>query len=375
MIHSRKKVLFVVNLPSPYRIDFFNELGKECDLTVAFEGERASNRNPKWVGDKAIYFKAIHLNGIRIRTEGFLSFRILKVLSEKWEYIFLGGYSTPTLMMAIEYLRIKHIPFYLEVDGGIIATDSKLKYAVKKHFVSAASGWLSTGKTITEFLVHYGAKRDKCILYPFSSIKDKDILLSNITDKEVFCEKREKIRIEAKKRIGVQHEKLLLAVGQIIPRKGYDILLKAISGITHDVELIIVGGEPSKDLLAIIDEKKIENIRFIDFLKKEELVEYYKAADFFVHPTREDIWGLVVNEALAYGLPVITTDKCVAGKELIVNGYNGFLVEAENEKILAEVIEQCIEEKCNGFEYNAKQTALNYTIETMVKKHLEVIEE
>lgn len=47
--------------------------------------------------------------------------------------------------------------------------------------------------------------------------------------------------------------------------------------------------------------------------------KYYKAADLFVLPTREDIWGLVINEAMAYGLPIITTDKCVAGVQLLNN--------------------------------------------------------
>lgn len=54
------------------------------------------------------------------------------------------------------------------------------------------------------------------------------------------------------------------------------------------------------------------------------------AADIFVHPTREDIWGLVVNEAMAKGLPVITTDRCVAGLELIKNESVGRIVPVEN---------------------------------------------
>ena len=64
-----------------------------------------------------------------------------------------------------------------------------------------------------------------------------------------------------------------------------------------------------------------------------------------MHPTREDIWGLVINEALAAGLPVITTNRCGAGLELIKNNENGFLVNVEDidelyEKILNNVPKQ-----------------------------------
>lgn len=369
------KVLFVVNIPSPYRISFFNELGRNCDLTVAFEGMTASDRDAKWKGADAENFRAVYLNGIRITSERFFCPNIIHLLRKKWDHIFLGGYSTPTLMLAIEYLRIKKKKFYIEVDGGIVSADTRIKLGIKRHFVSAAYGWMSTGKATTDFLVYYGADRNRCIEYPFSSVRTSDVLLSEIEDPLVYQEERANIRKQYKDYLRIKEEKVVLAVGQIIPRKGYDILIKAMRYVKSDCQVIIVGGNPTKELVDLINRFKLHNVRFIDFLTKEELKDYYFAADFFVHPTREDIWGLVVNEALAYGLPVITTDKCVAGKELIVNGYNGFLVEAENEKKLAEVIEQCIEEKCNGFEYNAKQTALNYTIETMVKKHLEVIEE
>ena len=65
------------------------------------------------------------------------------------------------------------------------------------------------------------------------------------------------------------------------------------------------------------------------------------AADAFVLPTREDIWGLVINEAMAYGLPVVTTDRCNAGLELIKNNVNGYVVHVDDKGELAKKLQKC----------------------------------
>lgn len=83
---------------------------------------------------------------------------------------------------------------------------------------------------------------------------------------------------------------------------------------------------------------KLTNVHFIDFMPKKELADYYRAADIFVLPTREDIWGLVINEAMAYGLPVVTTEKCVAGVEMVCEGHNGYIVPVENTDALKKAI-------------------------------------
>ena len=57
-------------------------------------------------------------------------------------------------------------------------------------------------------------------------------------------------------------------------------------------------------------------------------------ADIFVHPTETDVWGLVINEAMAHGLPIITTDGCVAGLELVKNNDNGFIIPVNNIDII-----------------------------------------
>ena len=67
----------------------------------------------------------------------------------------------------------------------------------------------------------------------------------------------------------------------------------------------------------------------MSFMTKKELADWYQAADLFVMPTREDVWGLVVNEAMAYGLPVISSDMCGAASEMVKNGYNGYIFENE----------------------------------------------
>ena len=162
------KILFLTNIPSPYRVTFFNELGKSCVLIVAFEGNFATDRNQQWQTENAVHFTAVWLNGLRLGSDKFLSFSMLKLLQQGWDAVIVGGYSTPTGMLAIEYMRLKKIPFYLEVDGGIIRPDNKLKFNLKKHFISAASGWFSSGKETTQYLTHYGANPAKIYEYPFT---------------------------------------------------------------------------------------------------------------------------------------------------------------------------------------------------------------
>ena len=113
----------------------------------------------------------------------------------------------------------------------------------------------------------------------------------------------------------------------------------------------------------------LSNVHFVGFQSKDALAEYYRSADLFVFPTREDIWGLVVQEAMAYGLPVVTTDKCVAGLELIEPGLNGYLVPGENVPALGDAVEQALSGDLAGMGRAALETIRPYTIEAMAKFH------
>ena len=91
-------------------------------------------------------------------------------------------------------------------------------------------------------------------------------------------------------------------------------------------------------------------------------------------PTREDIWGLVINEAMAYGLPVITTERCVAGLELIENGVNGYVVPVEDAAALAEKINAVLSADLHQMGEASLEKIRPYTLENMAKTHAEILE-
>ena len=190
------KLLFMANIPSPYRVDFFNELGKYCDLTVTFEGETATDRDKKWKAAEFKNFKAHFMRGFRTKSDQFLCVEIVKVIKSDFDRIIVGGYSTPTAMLGIEYMRLHKIPFLIEADGGLISQDNILKYFIKKHFISSASGWLSSGKMTTQYLVHYGADESRVYLYPFTSLRRQDILeKAPSTDEKLRLRQKLKMRM------------------------------------------------------------------------------------------------------------------------------------------------------------------------------------
>ncbi|WP_288147059.1 glycosyltransferase family 4 protein [Thomasclavelia cocleata] len=356
------RVLFLTNIPSPYRVDFFNELGKYCELTVLYERQKADDR--LWIVNNKKNYKSIFLKGKSIGNDTALSFEVLKYLNEKYDRIIVGGYSTPTGMLSILYLSLRHIPFYLNCDGGYIKEDSKINYLIKKFFIRKANYWLSTGKETTEYLIHYGAKKEYIYVYPFTSLYKKDIL-----DKPLDKIEKELL----KKELNVIDDKIVIFVGQMIYRKGIDVLLEAINYISKDVKFYIVGGKPKKEYINYISEHQLTNVFFFDFMNKELLFKYYQISDLFVLPTREDIWGLVINEAMANGLPIITTDKCVAGKELIND--NGYIISVNNSSEVAQRINELINDssKINIYSNHSIQIIKKYTLENMTREILNIL--
>ena len=92
-------------------------------------------------------------------------------------------------------------------------------------------------------------------------------------------------------------------------------------------------------------------------------------------PTREDVWGLVVNEAMACGLPVIATNMCGAGLELISNGVNGFIVQANDENELAKTLEIMLQSDVLTEQGNkALKKIKEFTFQTMATRCYEIFE-
>ena len=167
---------------------------------------------------------------------------------------------------------------------------------------------------------------------------------------------------------------MILAIGQFIHRKGFDILMQAASSVRPDAGIYIVGGEPTEEYKHLRQELGLTNVHFLGFQKKEQLAKIYKASDLFVLPTREDIWGLVINEAMAYGLPVVTTDRCVAGLDLVKNGVNGYIVPIEDAETLAEKLNQVLDGDMEKMGAASLEAIRPYTLENMAKTHWEILE-
>lgn len=124
----------------------------------------------------------------------------------------------------------------------------------------------------------------------------------------------------------------VLYCGQLIPRKGVDLLVQAFVRLAQDfkdAELVLVGEGPLKETLAERVPKPLRSrIFFQGFRPVEALPEEFSTADLFVLPSRHDGWGVVVNQALAAGLPVVASDAVGAARDLVADGGNGTLVPA-----------------------------------------------
>lgn len=355
------RILIFSNIPSPYFVEYLNELGKFCDeIVCVFERKKASNRDKSWDQINVVNFKYYFLKGIKIGAEESLSFGAKKYIKlYKNHTIIFANPTTPTGILGIRYCIRHKIPYCVQSEGGFARVGNDFKTKIKRYLFKDAALYLTGMTPSNDYFTAYGAPVEKVKQYPFSSLSEKDLI-----DKPISLDEKKTI----KESLGITNSKMILYVGSMIQRKGIDILLNAFKDIKNDVCLYCVGGAPTDELSKIISENNIQNVTFIKHSNLETLKNYYKAADLFVLPTRYDTWGLVVNEAMSYGLPVITTDACVAGLELIENGKNGYVVKTESIDELKEAINNALlNSDKNKMAKNNIEKIKNHTYETMAK--------
>jgi glycosyltransferase involved in cell wall biosynthesis len=143
----------------------------------------------------------------------------------------------------------------------------------------------------------------------------------------------------------------LIAVANCVPAKGIDMLVEAVSMLPCQKYHLTIMGETKDDLRyfdkieAMVKAKRLENnILFLGFLRGSEKRKQYENADIFVHPSRAEGFGIVLLEAMGFGLPIVA-NEVAAIPELVKNRVNGFLVPPDNPKKFSKAINALIMDK------------------------------
>ena len=363
------KILWLTFIPSPYRLRFFEEMAKSCELTVLFERTSSKNRKSHWDNYEFNGYKGIVLSGITIGGYDKFCPGVIKYLNHDYDHIVISNPTSPTGIYAAAWLQFRHISYLVESDGAFPTQGKGWKMTLKRFVMSHARLCLSTAKLHDEYYIECGVKPENIRRYPFTSIGNDDLVKARMlkeNDKQFYKEK-----------IGIKEQFMLLSVGRFSYEKGYgkgfDLLLKIAEEMKEqNIGFYIVGDEPTDEFITIKKEKQLEKVHFVGYKGKNELAEYYAASDIFILLTRGDVWGLVINEAMAFGLPIITSDKCIAGLEIIQNGQNGYIVSLDNINLIGEKIEKLVleHEICVKMAKNNILKVTEYTFEKMANLHI-----
>ena len=357
------KVLIVFNHPAPYKVHIFNEIAKYVDLTVIFERTKASDRPDEFYSANRYNFECIFLTDHYIGNEGTTSNKVkdyIKKYHKSFDEIIMNGYSHSAEIKAIRYMKKHDIPFTLLINGGVIhSKEIFIKKLIKSSLIKTANWYMSPSKKSNEYLMYYGAKKEQIYNYPYSNFSEKEINAGEVDVKKI----REKYNLPLNK-------KIFINPSQFIDRKNNLQLLEMF--VNREEHLLLVGKGPEEEKYHdFINKHQMNNVTILPFLKKDELFELLKSVDAFITLAKEDIFGHTTLEALANGLPVISSNKVISSLEYIKDGYNGYIVDLNNKEEIKNAIDNIFSIK----KENTYESVKNNTFEACGKAIYQILKE
>lgn len=324
-----KKTILITNIPSPYRIPLWNEIRKLTDLAVICIAKNENNRHwhngnyPYVCFLKSYHFFvnkkdwAIHLS---------LPFSLLfKLIKHAPDVIIITGYDSFQYWEALLYAKLFNKKTVMWNGSTLLSSrlNNKIINRIKKYFICLFDSYYTYGTQATKYLEFFGANSAKIITG--TNTIDTQWYRNNIIDN---AKNTEVIK--------------LLYVGQLIERKGLDNTILALAKITKtNWQLTIVGSGVDENLLKqLVKSYNLEDkINFVGFKQPKEVIYFYQVSDVFLMPSYNEVWGLVVNEALASGLFCLSSKYAGVSFDLIEQGVNGYTIDPKNIDDIADKIE------------------------------------
>lgn len=358
------KIIVITSNIAPYRLRWCEELSEFFDVEIVYTKDHDYERDDRWLQRSSKKCRLKKLNNPKDLFDP-LCFDVINIIKENSDgLIIFDGYGPKTNLLGLLYCRIKGISSLVNVDG--YPTERKkniIKELVKKLVIGKLCTYFTcSGEATEQHLISYGAKKENITIHNLSSISEDQIIARPLRFKE---------KLGVRKSLGIMSDKkIVLGVGRFLALKRFEDLIMAIRKCKSDCELYILGGEPNETYLKL--SAGCEQIHFIDFVLPEQVNDYYKACDLFVLPSETDVWGLVLNEAMAQGLPVIASDSVVASFSLIKD--NGCIFKTYDVDELSMDIDLCLKEENNRkMAENSLKIIRDYTIENMVRLQMPMI--
>jgi glycosyltransferase involved in cell wall biosynthesis len=334
----KRRLALLTEIIAPYRIPVFNALAArdDIDLHVIFLSENDPGLRQWPVYKKEIRFSYEVLPAWRRRVGRYnlLVNRGVGAALRRFRpnAVLCGGYNYLASWQAAWWAKSNNVPALLWSESTVNDHRRGRREVefMKVRFTRLCKAFVAAGKASRDYMIAMGVPPERVFIAP------------NAVNVEFYAAIARSARQDAAA-IRAHHglpSRYFLCTGRLVPEKGIFDLLAAYAKLEaverSQIGLVFAGDGASRSQLeergAAINPGCV---RFCGFVHREELAELYALADALVFPTHSDPWGLVVNEAMACGLPIIASEIAGCVPDLVENAENGFVVPSGNVEELA----------------------------------------
>jgi glycosyltransferase involved in cell wall biosynthesis len=265
-----------------------------------------------------------------------------EITSRRYDAVWVHGYMGRTSRLAMLASLIKRIPVLMRGESHLrvdrpSATKECAKYLALRALFSRLAGFLCIGALNKAYYQHFGVPESRLFWCPYT------------VDNAFFRRHAEALapqRRQVRARWGFDDDRpVILFVGKFVTVKQPLLLLEAFRRVRRRrrCALLMAGDGPLRgEIEAEIRSGSIPDVRITGFLNQTEIPMAYAASDLLVLPSRAEPWGLVVNEAMNFSLPILASDRVGCGPDLVRHGVNGEVFDHSSAEALETSLERCI---------------------------------
>lgn len=369
-------IAFVTNICPHYRVKTFETLAKHYAVKYYFFSKGSEWYWMKKHRVRLGNFDGEYLYGAERGQLAVLPALLKRLWTQDCDVIIKCINGKAILLAAYVVARFRHKPFVLwtGVWESLQTPLHRFIFPATRFIYRHSDAIVVYGEHVKRYLVGQGVDPSK--IFVARHAVDNELYSRPIAETEL-CRLRERLQAE-------RADRLILYVGRLEEEKGVPYLIRAFAkqNLSESILLLVGDGREKEHLQRLARDMGVEsNVRFLGYVSPEEMTSYYALSYVLVLPSistarAKEPWGLVVNEAMNQGLPVISTEAVgAAAGGLIQDGVNGFILAERDSDALAASLSRILTEPAlrDRMSQNARTTVADWNNERMVAGFREAI--